>query len=75
MKYRLRLDFIVTERETLKGLEEAIEGVLNKLEVIHPGEVAEEASNFWWEHCYHDATPPKPCQIIQRWRVSPSQGH
>jgi len=74
LKYRLRLDFIVAEEETLTALWEAIEGVLDKLEVIRPGEDAEEASSLLWERCYHDETPVKPCQTIRSWRASPPQG-
>jgi len=74
LKYRLRLDFIAGEEETLSPLLGAIEGVLDKLEVIRPGEVAEEASSLLWERCYHDETPPKPCEIIRSWRASPTQG-
>ena len=41
--------------------------------VINEGDPEEERGYFIVENCYHDETPPKPCDTLERWEAGKGQ--
>jgi len=65
MKYRVRADLIFDDEARATGLAQAVKNLMKHATIIRPGEVNEERSNFTFERCYHDESPPRPCEIIE----------
>jgi len=68
--YRLTANIILTEEDEAKGLYQYLEQVSHRFLVIKRGEPQEERSSLQLEHCYHDETPVRPCEVLQRWESS-----
>ena len=63
MIYRIRCD-LMTEKENVANIGwQKIKDFLNDPNIIN---LLEEKSFIEYEHCYHDETPTKPCEIIER---------
>ena len=65
MKVRIRIDAILnpTDTATRDKIVTALEALKTKMQRAN----AFETSSIMVERCYHDETPPKPCEVIQRW--------
>ena len=65
MKVRIRIDAILnpTDKATRDKIVTALEALKTKMQRAN----AFETSSITIEKCYHDETPFKPCEVIQRW--------
>lgn len=67
MKYRIHADLIfdADSENDAKDVFALIKKLKGKLKTIKKGEPDEENSYAWIEKCYHDETPPRPCEILE----------
>ncbi len=64
-KIRIRIDAIldVNDTGTRQSILNSMEGLKAKLKRAN----TRETSTITVEKCYHDETPPKPCEVLSHW--------
>jgi len=64
---RILADLIITDRTQAEALFNQIKNLAPLFETINPGEPEEERSSWSLHKCYHDETPPKPCEYVEEY--------
>ena len=67
MKYRLDVCVFSAKEKVIKDLYDAIADSSGELETVNKGKHNEEKSRVRMHKCYHDETPPKPCELMNEW--------
>lgn len=66
MKYRVRLDLSFASQADAVSLTNYAKTMSSKAVSINEGKEEQEISFYDYEKCYHDETPNKPCEPIER---------
>lgn len=69
MKYRVRLDLSFKSESDAQSLMSYAKNLSKRAVSISEGKPTEEIAYCDIHKCYHDETPPKPCEVIERVEV------
>jgi len=65
MFYRVTLNCNVTDPHHIEVIKQGLHTLFNQSVTINPGRINSEKSFITVQKCYHDETPPAPCQVLE----------
>lgn len=65
MLYRITIDLSFVKAASAHAVKKTTLDHFKNAVTINPGELNEEKGFIVVQNCYHDETPPSPCEIIE----------
>jgi len=71
MFYRIRIDLSFPDEPPPGRIKELAATLLRQAVTINPGQPNQERGFILIERCYHDETPPRPCDLLTMLETPP----
>lgn len=73
MKYRVRVDLPFDNESDAIAFMTQCKVIIAKSTSINEDAMNAEIANIYYEKCYHDETPTKPCEVLEKQEVRKGQ--